>query len=241
MEFFLYNDNKVRIKVSYHITTMNDIFINPMDILSNAEQNKYNSFKVDSGKLNFLLGRYSAKSAYIKLNPSNQLKNIEVLNGVFDQPFFTHDSEFDLSISHSNGIGAAIVFDKAYPMGIDIEARNTAMDKSDVFHLITKLEEITNKEEALSPIDKSLRFIVAWCLKEALAKTLKTGFTIPTDLLCLEHCINISGNTIETSNKHFSMFQCKFKNFPQYKGIAKATDNYVIAITYPQQLTINSL
>lgn len=234
MKFTLLDCENKKIRASCHITVASSIHLDYRHILSEIEIHKYDSFKVESAKNSFLLGRYSAKTAYMELNPNKKLKDIDVQNGVFGQPFFTNDSEFELSIAHSDRIGAAIVFDKAYPLGIDIETRNASEDRSDIFSLVTKFDEIGNIEGVLSRSDQILRLIVAWCMKEALTKILKTGLTIPIDLLCLKDFIK-SGNIWRNN----SLFQCKFENFPQYKGIAKITDSYVVAIAYPRQLTVN--
>ncbi len=209
-----------KIKTALCITETKDLLINPEEILSKTETEKYDSFKTEIGKQEFLLGRYSAKKAYVQLAEELEFKDIEIRNGIFEQPFFSNSTEFDLSIAHTKNIGAAIVFDRANPIGLDVET----IDNSNVEALqeMTKDEEIENlnirSEEALT---------IAWCLKEALTKAIKTGFTVPLELLKTEQLIFRD-----------NVFECRFKNFMQYKGIAKTKGDYVIALAYPQQLKL---
>ena len=236
MEFVLSNCKNEKIRTSYRVSVLSDIFLDYKEILSEREIYKYTSFKTESGKSDFLLGRYSAKTAYMELKVSKKLCDIEIQNGIFGQPFFTNDSEFELSIAHSERIGGALVFDRSYPMGIDIETRSRSKNKTDVFQYITKPDEVESTKRipaCSSDDDQTLELIVAWCVKEALTKAIKTGLTIPTDLLRIEKFTKCDMLNDE------DLFQCEYKNFPQYKGIAKISNNYVIAIAYPQQLTVN--
>lgn len=68
-------------------------------------------------------------------------------------------------------------------------------------------------------------------MKEALSKAIRTGLTIPTDLLSLKDLI--------VSEKNQNMFECYFENFSQYKGVAEIIGHCVTAIAYPKQLVLN--
>ena len=221
MEDLLLKYKSLNIKAVLCITKLKHFAIKMDAILSKFEIDKYESLKTETGRQEFLLGRYSAKKAYAQLNQQDNLKNIEIKNGIFEQPFFAYNSDFDVSISHTKGAAGAIVFDKAYPMGFDMEL--ICNSKISALQAATKDEEIMRLNVSH---EKSLT--MAWCLKEALSKAIRTGFTIPLELLQIEDFVKISDKDV---------FTCRFKNFAQYKGIAKINGDYVVALSYPQQLT----
>lgn len=214
-----------RVKTALCVTGLNDLVFDSFQILTESELRKYDAFKAKTGKMEFLLGRYSAKIAYFELTHGNNFLDIEIANGIFEQPFFMGDSAFDLSIAHSKEFGGAIVFDKAYPIGLDIETVSESSDRLDVLSFATKYDEI----EAVD-VQKDVALTIAWCMKEALTKAIRTGLTIPLDLLCLDK-LTKGWDVLDT-------FECEFKNFPQYKGIAKVICGYVMAIVYPKQLLL---
>lgn len=217
MEFFF---EKTRIDAFFCKVRSGEFSLSPEQVLSDRELGVYRTFKTESGKRSFLLGRYSAKLAYFKLVRKNNLRDISIENGVFGQPIIVAESDFDVSIAHSCDVGCAIVFDKAYPMGIDVEVAKE--DKIDVLKSV-----VTNREiEHVDTLEKDI-LTVAWSLKESLSKCIKTGLTIPIELLQLEN-LSKSGN----------FFVCSFKNFSQYAGVAKIENGYSIAISYPHQLQL---
>lgn len=223
-EFLFFTSENQKADIAIHVTKTQDLHLDCNEILSHREMQKYEAFKTEIGKIEYLLGRYSAKQAYWHLNKnSTDLKTIEILNGVFGQPFFTHNSKFDISITHSKNIAGATVFDRRFLMGIDIEEIN----KSKIEFLKTMT---LHKEVETFSIQNEFVWIISWCLKEALSKAIKVGLTIPLNLLEIEIM-----NEIEFGE---NIFECKFKNFPQYKGFARVKGVYVIALVYPKQLFI---
>ncbi|MBQ3564548.1 MAG: 4'-phosphopantetheinyl transferase superfamily protein [Alphaproteobacteria bacterium] len=200
----------------------NAVDLDPEPILTKTEKGKYTSFKVENPRQDFLLGRYCAKKAYLQLRPSSNenMRSLEIKNGIFEQPFFCNDASLGVSISHDHGVAAALVFDRSFPMGIDIEHWDE--NKSEAINSISTYEEVFQ----ITDIDTNKAFAIAWCLKEAVSKAIGTGFTIPTQLLKIE----------AFTQRREAVYSCGFFNFTQYKGIALLKDNIIIAIAYPQQL-----
>lgn len=206
------------------ISVFDDIILSQAAmILSPNEMKRYNSFKIDVPRTKYLLGRYSAKQAYLKLSGEiSSMSKIEIKNGIFANPIL-NDPEFDISISHTYGMGAGIVFDRSFPIGIDLEKID--LSKVAALRLMTSKVEIEN----INTISELDILTVAWCFKEALSKVIKTGLTIPLELLKIEKFM------IKTD-----IFRCIFSNFTQYSGYAKKiTNNIVIAVVYPNQLNLN--
>lgn len=215
-----YND--VVVRMACCVTSLEDFHLRAYEVLSQHELEKYGSFKFEFGKVEYLLGRYSAKRAYLKLtNKHVNYSEIDIRNGIFEQPYFADDANFDVSISHSRSVGGALVFDRAFPMGFDLEVIDRERLKT--IRLSVSDEEL---EHLYGDYENNITAI--WCMKEALSKSLKTGLTIPYEMLCLT----------ELTKDSEDVFTCKFKDFTQYNGIAKIFDGIVIAISYPMQLQI---
>ena len=208
-----YDSDDVAVAICF--TKREDICDN---VFSKTELKKYEQFKVKSARDKFLLGRLAAKKAYLYLSKKNLAMNdIEIRNGVFNNPVL-EDPYFDVSISHANNVAAGLVFDRSFPMGIDVEAINPSK--------IDALSSVTTSEEIGGTGDDLFLLTVAWCMKEALSKAIRTGFTIPLDLLAIREMTQID-----------EMFVCVFENFAQYKGYAKKiSDDSVFAVVCPKQL-----
>lgn len=194
-----------------------DIDFSAVSFLSDYEREKYAMLKNSGAKKRFLLGRYCAKSALIQLSGQNQnLRDIEIKNGIWGHPVI-YSPQYDVSISHTKAekcLGAAVAFDRSFPIGIDIEAINPA-----------KIETLkrANPELEQSGIET---LTIAWCFKEALSKALKVGLTVPFEWLAITQ--------IKATTQGFA---CKFGNFNKYSGYATKIDNNILAIVYPTTIT----
>ena len=100
------NDNE-SVRNALCISETNDVSSAVVEVLSESEMEKYHSFHLDSVKLQFLLGRYSAKKAFLKCTLENvEMRRIEIKHGAFEQPVL-NDAMFDISI--------ALIFIFTYP------------------------------------------------------------------------------------------------------------------------------
>ena len=212
-----YND--VAVRMACCVTSLEDFHLQAHEVLSQHELAKYDSFKVESGRIEYLLGRCSAKRAYLNLIGRNvDYSGIDIRNGIFEQPYFADDAKLDVSISHSQNIGGAIVFDRAFPMGFDLEV----VDEAKV-----KTIQVSVSDDELEHMDGDYESNITaiWCMKEALSKAIRTGLTIPLNLL-----------KISKLRQYGKFFECHFENFSQYKAIAEIFYGYVWALVYPHQL-----
>ncbi len=186
----------------------------PQKILTDSELQKYYSFKSQSAAKSFFLGRYCAKYAYsIASNCHTSLNKINIVNGIFGQPFFEGLPGFSTSISHCNNEGAAIVFEQKYLMGIDI---CSSEDAESIFLTFGK---------------KDTNLALAWTMQEALSKAISTGITVPLEILSPHNIRKIYNQT----------FQSEYANFPQYQSIAWINDTHIMAICYPKNLVLNKV
>jgi len=71
----------------------------------------------------YLLGRYAAKLALRDLLQESDLRIIEIVRGVFDQPIvlFGQKQGWSVTISHADSLAFALAFPTGHPMGIDAE------------------------------------------------------------------------------------------------------------------------
>ena len=200
---------------------------NAYEILSKDELKKFNSFGSEKRKLHFLLGRFSAKLALLsRLNKKSidlqsvPISNIQAMHdinicaGIFGQPIFENPkADFDLSISHSGAYGGAIVFDKKFPCGFDLQQLNES--KRDVLRKYIAYDEL--KSDSLEDL------IAVWSLKEALSKTLRCGLTVPPDALA-----------IKNFQKNGKEFLCEFRNFSNFSGYSQLIDDTVLSLVFPK-------
>ncbi len=180
----------------------------------------------------YLLGRYCAKQAiatYLltpRVNNNDMLSNILIEGGVFQQPIVYHDScnNIQVSISHTDKLGAALVFPEAHPMAIDVEticAENLTAIKEEITATELKFASLFSHSE--------IKFLtLLWTAKEALSKVLKCGFTIPLDLLEINEII---------PQREFTFIY--FKNFFQYQAISFEINNAICSIVYPKKTKID--
>jgi len=130
----------------------------------------------DARRHTFLLGRYCAKQALRAALGTDNRPQISILPGVFGQPLVQEATKprVGVSISHTTNIGGALVFDTAHPMGLDIACADEEMDLAIRAHLTERENDLIKW-----PSSQYCRPIIAWTIKEALAKILLTGLMTP--------------------------------------------------------------
>jgi len=188
------------------------------------EQVHFEALKYPKRQHSYLLGRYCAKQALNTHMNKKDPTNILIENGVFQQPIvysLTHMNQ-QVSISHTNTLGAALAFHEAYPMAIDIESINK--DKDD-----TISTQLSNNELNLAAsLPNAPPLSLLWTIKEALSKVLKCGLTIPFELL-----------EIEALTQQGACIISHFTNFPQYQAISFFLSEATCSIVYPKKATLN--
>lgn len=197
-----------------------------LHLFHNSERKYYENLKYERRKLNYILGRFSAKLAVNTLLKNASIKSINIGSGVFGFPIVKclNTKNIQVSITHCGAIGMSIAFKESHPMGIDIEA--ISCDKEKAIR-----SQITDKEiELLQTLNMNTisGYTILWCAKEALAKVIKTGMML--DFVFLE---------IEEINKENNSLVATFKHFGQYKAMCHANSNYAIAIVLPRKTTTN--
>jgi len=178
-------------------------------------------------RASYLMGRYCAKQAIQQVDDSVLLNQIWIGEGIFHQPILYGDGtkSMQVSIAHTDDVGAALIFDERHPMGIDIELNSD-------HHSSTIISELTSFEQGLLdnqwPVASKIQpYPWIWTVKEALGKVLKTGLTVPMSVYEIKE-IGHEGDFIMST----------YKNFPQYKALSFFWREAIVSVVLPRKTTM---
>lgn len=191
-------------------------------MLHPSELGRYDEMQYEMRKKSYLLGRVAAKQALGALLKEKDLSRFNIRNGIFNHPVVSciGTENVQVSISHSNNIGAALAFSESHPMAIDLE--KICADVSEVIQTQLTVRE---KEQVIpSTCPQELSSTILWTVKEALSKTLKAGLTIPMHVLEVE-CVEKKG----------AAYISYFRQFGQYKAISIPSESYVCTLICPRK------
>ncbi|MDT3425551.1 phosphopantetheinyl transferase [Paenibacillus forsythiae] len=195
--------------------------------LHEKERERFDKMDYERRRKSYLLGRHVGRSAASAVIGHDQRSDIFIDQGVFHQPILVSPllPNMQLSISHCDDLGAAIVFPEAVPMGIDIE-RICPGKKDAIESVITEWE----KELARNfPFDYETFLFCLWSAKESISKVFKTGLT--ASLAIYEVA------SLERGDNEFTLY---YKNIFQYVTAVFIIHHYVCAVTYPKNVVLNS-
>ena len=174
----------------------------------------------------YLLGRYAAKLALRDLLTEPDLRAIEIVRGVFEQPIVqcARSHRWCVTISHAGSLAVALAFPAGHPMALDTEQIDSARYE-------TILSQLSNQEiewiEANA--ERKLQLATAlWTAKEALSKVLCTGLMSPIQIYNLSEFSRISSGNWEGH----------FQNFGQYKTTTWIGTSYATSIVLPKRSLI---
>lgn len=191
-------------------------------LLSQEEKELLKKFKVASRRNEFIAGRIMAKNSISAIDNILRPDKINIAHGIWGFPLLTSTEiqNMWISIGHSKTYAAAIATKTStYPIGVDIEEISTD-NESSLAHFLGNYEMDLTLEEKH----------IYWAAKEAVAKALRTGFTIP------EQIFEIS----EVSNSDH-LYNIKFKHLTRLQAIAWVDDNVITCIAYPLELEFQSI
>jgi 4'-phosphopantetheinyl transferase EntD len=200
---------------------LDSLKVNTLDFLHVKEQTYFTSLQYPKRQYSYLLGRFCAKHAISNYLQNKSLSSTLIENGVFNQPIVYHPfpTDVEISISHTDSMGAALAFPNAHPMGIDLEMINEAH----VTTIKSQLTLIEQQKAALFSENEPLVCTLLWTVKEALSKALKCGFMISFELFEIEE-IKHKENYVESS----------FKHFQQFKALSFPLAETVCSLVYPK-------
>ena len=212
LTFYHENDNyKNHLSISVYNDQMEEKYL---ELLSEQEKKRYDGYKYHARKKSYLLGRATAKLAIKKLSGSEP-QSYDIKSGIFSQPIVEGlHKNIQVSISHTDITCVSIAYYEQFPVGIDIEKIHQPN-----IEVIMKI--LTPYEKKLVESDEINTFLL-WTAKESLGKALRTGITIPLELL-----------EIKTIEKKDGIYHIAFSNFGQYKSFSFRFKTNIISVSYP--------
>jgi phosphopantetheinyl transferase len=193
--------------------------------LSSQELAKYYTFSSELRAHSYLLGRRCAKELLVKFFSLNS-NTMTIENSVFGHPIIMDNNlNYSLSLSHCGNTAVALMFPNSHPMGVDIES--ISPDKDDIL-----LEYLTPSEIELikSHIAGELMPLIFWSAREALAKILLCGISVPKDILAIKNV-----------ELHEDIYCVYFKNFFQIKAYIKVlAGKYILSLALPANVELSS-
>jgi 4'-phosphopantetheinyl transferase len=197
------------------------------DFLGPTESIYFANLEFIRRQRSYLLGRYAAKLALAKLSGKQDLKSIEILRGVFDQPIVSSSSPESLgvSMSHSGTMATALAFQAGHPMGIDVELidpkHGHTLRSQLSIEEVSWIEQTRHREIELAT--------AVWTAKEALSKVLCSGLMSPVQIYNLSEFHSIG----------YEIWEGFFRNFAQYKAIMWVENPFVLSIVLPKRSTLD--
>lgn len=220
-------DNTRRYDIVLNFTYMTEAVSHELiDCLNPEELNYLKVIKSDKRLKSYLYGRYSLKKAVSVYSNGMQLNKINIKNGIFGQPVIILDSYKAPggSLSHCETCAASLVYDETLIMGIDIEEADRNVKKV-MEHNLTGHEASLIKNQV---VPEKMMYVILWTAKEALAKCLKTGLTLPLELY-----------EVDKIEKQDTYFKISYTHFLQYTAFTYIFNNYVCSITYPKLIELS--
>jgi len=196
--------------------------------LHERELEFYSSLQYEQKRRSYLAGRYVAKKCLAQLSEKEDLGEMWIRSGVFDQPIVSGGTLNPpaVSISHTEEVAACIVYPREHPMGLDAE--DVSLHKADIIE-----SQLTSHERGLYR-DRNTEinhfYIYLWTAKEALSKVLTTGLMAPLSIY-----------QIETMTFHNNHIVSTFSNFGQYKAVTFWQQSTVFSVVLPKNTQYNIL
>ena len=153
-----------------------------LDWLTPHEQARFEEFRFEKRRRDWLLGRWAAKQALLELAelPQSDIARFEILSESSGAPVATLDGQpFDagLSISHSNGRAFATVSSETNDLGCDLElVEPRSATFVDTFFTEAERERVARAAAE----ERDLLVTMIWSAKESTLKALRTGLRVDT-------------------------------------------------------------
>lgn len=187
-----------------------------------SERASWASLKAEPRRVSYLLGRYAAKRAASQYLGTDALAEIEVSNGVFQQPVLRFPARDipHVTLCHTDRLALAVAHPPDHILGIDAEALDPARAPL-LRSLMSDAEQAPLGTMGFPEVE---RLFLLWTAREALSKALRCGLTVPLDLL--ETAGVVAAGPGE--------FQCTFARFPQYQARCAVVPGHAMALVLPR-------
>jgi 4'-phosphopantetheinyl transferase len=180
------------------------------------------SLTAEPRRMSYLLGRYAAKRAASHYLGTDALAEIEVANGVFQQPVLRFPA-WDIphvTLCHTDRLALAVAHSPDHVLGIDAEP----LDPARAPVLRPLLSDAEQAPLAAMGFPEAERLFLLWTAREALSKALRCGLTVPWDLL----------ETAAPAAVGHGEVRCTFARFPQYQARCAMVSGHAMALVLPK-------
>lgn len=190
------------------------------------EENRWRDFRFPLRQRSYLLGRRAAKAALGACFPHSPPTEIEISNGVFNQPFIKGEPQVsaEISLAHSRDAAVAFVCPAGHPAGVDIELIDGEM-ASVAQSCFTPLEHPILDSFSLP---ESATCFLLWSIKEALGKALRCGLAMPFENLAVESMEVRDGG-----------YRSLFTNYPPFMAHSWILGDHVLSLVLPKRTSLS--
>jgi 4'-phosphopantetheinyl transferase len=183
-----------------------DLKKDPSSFLHSDEISYFNAIRTEKRKKSFIMGRYACKIALSNLLKDPFMNDLDIVNGVFGQPFLRYHSNYvpEISITHASEYAFSIALEPGYNVAVDVEI----LLDSDIDRFESSLscrEKVLMKGISPAPDAASSVF---WSSKEAVSKLIGTGFTAEMDIFELSGIVEIDDEIYCSRYKNFRKILC---------------------------------
>lgn len=178
-------------------------------------------------RVGYLLGRYAAKRAAGRYLGTEALEEVEVANGVFQQPILRFPA-WDIpqvTLCHTEHLALAVAHQPDHILGIDAEP----LDPTRAHVLRPILSDAERARLGALGFSGEDGLLLLWTAKEALSKALRCGLTAPLGVL-------------ETDSMAWTGtgdLRCTFSSFPQYQGRCALARGHGVALVLPKETQVS--
>lgn len=194
-------------------------------LLHERERRSLAGMRHERRRGDYLAGRRAAKAAVTRVCPVSDPAAIWIEPGALRQPVLGGPGTAGVAVSlaHSHYVGAAVAYDAAHPIGIDLELADPA--RAGTLHAA-----LTPGERRLAanlPHDALTAATALWTAKEALAKFLRTGLSIAMDVL------EVAGWRPEGE-----WWRLDYRHVVSLKALVLPVDDLLLALCVPARTTV---
>ena len=196
------------------------------EVLALSERLRHEAFMSSARKQGFLNGRLASKLALSLLVPTDRLADMEIYNGVMDQPLirnaFYHG--FQVSLSHSGDTAVAVAYPESHPMGVDIERYRPSATAVIAAHISPE------ERGLLTDLNHPMGHTMIWSVREGVSKLLKTGMVANP----LFYQVKMATPLAE------GVFELTFVHLFQYKALSFFWEDFVISMVFPKKSVLDT-
>ena len=197
------------------------------EILGKVEAVYFSTLHFAPRQKSYLFGRYAAKLALSDLTSEVDLRAIEIVRGVFEQPIVhcRHSPGLSVTITHSGSLALALAYPTGHPCGIDVEVINPSRYPT----ILSQLSEQEKKWLRTSLTREHEMATAIWAAKEALSKVLTTGLMSPMQVY----------NLAEFKKLGSRVWEGLFENFAQYKVKVWVGSSHAFSVAFPKRSVLD--